>query len=215
MMVNKQSTLGDQAYTALREKVAALESGTYLSTRQFAKEIGISYTPVREAFLRLKREGMLRQIENVGYFVASMDISDMIQAFQVRECIEPYVLQKVFNRIEDIHIGRMREYVKLQQEYLEKRDIVQYMKTDIKLHGVFIDLFSNQHLKSTYYMVREMYMFCSNKVAKNLVPYAFDEHTQLINAIENREEALSIELLKGHIEEAKQRMMEGYTNVGK
>ena len=46
-------TLGEKAYEALKKKVATMESGAHLSVRSFAKEIGIGYTPVREAFLRM------------------------------------------------------------------------------------------------------------------------------------------------------------------
>jgi len=214
-MANKHNTLGEQAYLTLRKKVSTMGNGSYLSMRQFANEIGISYTPVREAFLRLNREGMLKQIPNVGYFVASMDISDMLQVFQVRECIEPFVLQKVFPLIEPKHTKKMRECAAQQLKYLESGDILQYMKTDIKLHGVLIDLINNRHLKSTYYMVRDMYMFCSNNIAMNLSSVASDEHERLIDAIEAKDEKLALKLINSHIESAKRRMMDGYTNVSK
>ena len=214
-MANKHNTLGEQAYLTLRKKVSTMGNGSYLSMRQFANEIGISYTPVREAFLRLNREGMLKQIPNVGYFVASMDISDMLQVFQVRECIEPFVLQKVFPLIEPKHTKKMREYLNQQLKNLEAEDILQYMKVDIKLHGILIDLINNQYLKSTYYMVRDMYMFCSNNIAKNLSHVAYDEHLQLIEAIEAKDEKLSLNLVNIHLENAKHRLMNGYTNVNK
>ena len=54
--------LSSMAYQAIKERIAAMPSGSYLSARQCALELGISYTPVREAFLRLQKEGVLRQV---------------------------------------------------------------------------------------------------------------------------------------------------------
>jgi len=208
-----KETLSEQAYSELKERLLTLESGAYLSARQFANDIGMSYTPVREAFLRLQSEGALKQIPNVGFFVATMDLSEMAQLFQVRECIEPFVLQKVFPRITDSHIARMRVYEREQREALDLKDIARYMDLDIKLHEVLLELYGNQHLMSLYHKVREKYMFCSNRIALGFYPGAIDEHSKVIGAIEAGDAELSLELLNSHIENAKQRMMEGYINV--
>ena len=212
-MRNTKETLSEQAYSVLKEKLLTLESGAYLSARQFANDIGMSYTPVREAFLRLQSEGALKQIPNVGFFVATMDLSEMAQLFQVRECVEPFVLNKVFQRITGEHITRMREHENEQREALAAKDIARYMAIDIRLHSVLLELYGNQHLISLYSKVREKYMFCSNRIALGFYPGAIDEHSRVIDAIEAGDAELSLELLNSHIDNAKQRMMEGYTNV--
>lgn len=212
-MSGSQGTLSEQAYSALKKKLLTLESGAYLSARQFASETSMSYTPVREAFLRLQSEGMLKQIPSVGFFMATMDVNEMIQSFQARECIEPFVLQKVFPRITDKHIAQMREYSQEQHKALTAEDIVQYMKFDIKLHEVLLDLYGNPHLKSLYHTVREKHMFCSNRIALSFQPGALEEHTKLIDAVESGDIDLSLQLLNSHIESARQRMMEGFINV--
>ena len=84
-MPQTQGTLSELAYFTLKEKLLTMDSGAYLSIRQVANEMGMSYTPVREAFLLLQKEGSLRQITNVGFFVATMDINEILQFFQVRE----------------------------------------------------------------------------------------------------------------------------------
>jgi len=78
-MLQTNGTLSEHAYVVLKEKLLTMEGGAYLSMRQFANEIGMSYTPVREAFLRLQNEGALKQIPNVGFLVATMDIKEILQ----------------------------------------------------------------------------------------------------------------------------------------
>ena len=208
-----KGTLGEHAYNVLKEKLLTMESGAYLSARQFADEIGMSYTPVREAFLRLQKEGALRQIPNVGFFIASMDMNEILQLYQVRECIEPFVLKQVITRVTPSHIMLMRGLVEEQRQALDAADINKYMKLDIKIHEVLLDVYSNPHLKTLYHTIREKYLFCSNKVALSYNPEALDEHISLIDAIEAGNVELSLELLDKHIENAKTRIMEGFIKV--
>ena len=212
-MSKAQSSLSERAYDILKEKLLTLENGAYLSSRQFANEIGISYTPVREAFLRLQKEGALKQIPNVGFFVASMDINEILQLFKVRECIEPFVLQQVIARVTPSHIILMRGLVKEQKQALGAEDITKYMRLDIKIHEVLLDIYDNPHIKTLYHTVREKYLICSNKVALSFYPDALEEHINLIDAIESGNIELSLELLNNHIENAKKRILEGYIKV--
>ena len=212
-MPKTQGSLSEFAYNALKEKLLTLESGAHLSSRQFALEIGMSYTPVREAFLRLQKEGTLKQIPNVGYFIASMDINDILQVFQVRECIEPFVLQRIITRITPSHIMLMRGFVEEQKQALNMKDITKYMKLDIKIHEVLLDIYGNPHIKSAYHMIREKYMFCSNRIALAFNPDGLDEHIRLVDAIESGNLELSLESMNSHIENAKKRIMEGYIRV--
>ena len=212
-MLQTNGTLSEYAYGILKEKLLTMESGTYLSMRQFANEIGVSYTPVREAFLRLQKEGAIKQVGNVGFCVATMDINEILQLYQVRECIEPFVLRQVITRITPSHIVLMRGYAEEQKQALDAGHIAKYMMLDIELHEVLLDIYDNPHLKSMYHTIREKYMFCSKRIAQAFYPGAILEHKELIDAIEAGDAESSLRKLNEHIENAKQRMMEGYIKV--
>ena len=124
-------TLGEKAYEALKKKVATMESGAHLSVRSFAKEIGIGYTPVREAFLRMEREGTLRQILNVGFFVQGYDFTSVIHYYQVRECVEPFVLKQVFAQLTDDDIGEMKSHLDACKNALAEKDCEGFVRHDI------------------------------------------------------------------------------------
>ena len=85
----------EEAYQSLRRRIRQLPAGTHLSIRSCAAELGMSSTPVREAFLRLEQEGSLRQVSNVGFFTQEYDFSALSYYYQVRECLEPFVLENV------------------------------------------------------------------------------------------------------------------------
>lgn len=208
-----KDTLSDKAYAALKNKIMDLKSGSYLSARQFATEIGMSYTPVREAFLRLQREGAIKQVPNVGFFVETVDWVDLFQSYEVRECIEPFVLKKAFNRFTPENISTMRSIVQKQLEALLSRNITEYIKLDIELHEIMFNIYNNKQLLDLHRKIREQHMFCSNRIANTLTEEAIEEHKLYIDAIENGDMEEALKILNSHIDNAKQRMKEGYISV--
>jgi GntR family transcriptional regulator, rspAB operon transcriptional repressor len=209
----RSETLSDKAYRALKDKIITLSSGTYLSARQFAEDIGMSYTPVREAFLRLQREGAIRQVPNVGFFVETMELPDLIQSYQVRECIEPFILDKVFDRITPEDIAAMKDIVKRQYESLLAKDIYRYMVLDIELHEVFFKIYNNKYMIDFYHKIREQRMICSNSIALSLSIDAIYEHEKLISAVETKNKDEALNCLLSNIRNSKQRTKDGYINV--
>lgn len=209
----KGTALSEKAYSIIKERLNSFEKGKHLSVRQIAKQLGMSYTPVREAFHRLEREGFLERVPNVGFFVARMDINDIIEIFQVRECLERFVLEKVFDIITDDEIRVLSDCVRQQEVFLGKGDIKQYMKMDERFHFVFFELYGNRHFIRLIKNVREQYLICSDRIAKAGSAEAIMEHKQIIEHIKNRDKEKALSLMVAHIENAKQRMKEGYIRL--
>src|SRR3981081_2310896 len=83
-------SLGELAYRVMRE---ALRSGTFrpgehLREADVAQWLGISRTPVREAFHRLIAEGLLADGPWSGVMVADLDALQLIQLYAIREALE-------------------------------------------------------------------------------------------------------------------------------
>ena len=213
MKEKSKNSLSDTAYHALKKKVITLGGGSYLSARQFANEIGVSYTPVREAFLRLQREGTLKLIPNVGFFINTFDIGELIQIYQARECTEVFVLDRAFDLISKEHIKQMKNTNVQLEAALAKGNIYEYQQLDIKFHESIFIIYGNKHLLNFYRNIREQYMLCSVRVAKRLSNAAVLEHAELLACIESGDKENAINALKKNISLARERMIEGYINV--
>lgn len=210
-----KQNLGEMAYDALRKKVLNAEAGSYLSARQVAKELNISYTPVREACLRMVQEGSLRLEPNVGFFVQSLNINNLVQIFEVRECIETFVLEKVFDRITPQVLDKLKTLTKKMDGELEKDDIAEYQRLDVQFHLVFFNLYGNALLSDFYSGIRLQFVICSKEVASKQSHRSINEHLDLIDCIEMGDKQKSLESLLAHIGIARKRMSEGYIQIFK
>jgi DNA-binding GntR family transcriptional regulator len=71
-------TLADFAYTRLRNQLVTCEirPGTTFSESEMAKLLRLGKTPIREAFLRLRLEGLIRVHSRTGYSAAPVTLKD-------------------------------------------------------------------------------------------------------------------------------------------
>ena len=206
----REKVLSDDAYTLLKESIATTGHGVYISARQFADDIGMSYTPVREAFLRLQKEGFLKQVPNVGFFVQSLDLQDIIQIFQVRECLEVFVLENVFDSLGDEQFSKIEDCIAEQEAAIERRDMKGNMLKDIELHEIPFALYNNPFLYELYHNVRERYLLCSSKLVQHGSSEAILEHRNLLESMKKGDKDGAVELLLEHLANAKARIRDGY-----
>ncbi len=90
-----QATAG-RAYTYTRGLLldGTYRSGEFLSEGKVAEEIGLSRTPVREAFLRLEAEGFLKLYPKRGALVVPIRIEDGRNVIQVRLLLETFAVDQ-------------------------------------------------------------------------------------------------------------------------
>jgi DNA-binding GntR family transcriptional regulator len=80
----------DRAYRAVLDSIVAgsVLAGTLLTEGQVAETIGMSRTPVREAFLRLSTEGLLELYPKRGAIVTAPSTVEVDELLQVRAMFE-------------------------------------------------------------------------------------------------------------------------------
>lgn len=202
-------SLSDRAYHMIKEMIPNLDKGQHLSMRDLANRMGMSYTPVREAFHRLKNEGLLEHSPNIGFFVPRMDIRDIMQIFQVRECIEVFVLDRAFEMITPENVANLNKCVDMQEKYLSKGAMREYMRADEQFHMEFFKVYNNPHFTGLITTVRQQYLVCSQSIHRGGT-IAIAEHKQIADCIARQDKEGAVRLLEEHIAAAKQRMKEGY-----
>ena len=199
--------LAEQAYDIIKAKIATMENDAHLNLRSLSNEIGIGYTPVREALLRLEREEYLKQIPRVGFFVRKMTEIEVLHYYQARECIEPFALRNAFDLINDSVIEKMKESFAIQENALKSYDFKTFLDADVAFHEIPFILLKNPHLHEFYKSLREKYRICSS------TNYEYDryleiikEHRQLIISIESGNQDESVTNLTRHLNESKTRI---------
>lgn len=82
--------LRERAYTQIRRMVMLGEfpTGQRLAEEPIAEQLAVSRTPVREAFVRLHADRLLKRFNDGGYYVAEIDLFDMRDLYELRLTLE-------------------------------------------------------------------------------------------------------------------------------
>lgn len=207
-------TLKEQAYESLKEQIMEAEPGTMFSVRKSAKELGLSYTPVREALVKLQNEGLLEVVSNVGFSVLRIDMKMIQNIYQSRECVEHYVLPKVLDKIDEDDILVLRAFVVRQKKAMERKDISLYTEVDAEFHIYLIDLLQNKQLSDFYRSVRSQYRVGSRKIVKKHSSLPIEEHERFLKLVEEKKFDEALECMYQHTSAAVERMKDGYVQIG-
>lgn len=208
------SSLSDQAYKSLKSIIIDAEPGTFFSVRKSATELGFSYTPTREALLRLHSEGLLNLVPNVGFFTVQLDMRTIVNIYQSRECVEQYVLPMVIEQITEEDITVLRKNIEIQTKAMVEKDITNYTEVDAEFHCYIIDLLKNKQISDFYRSIRSQYRIGTQKIVKSHSMIPIEEHISFLNMIEAKEYEKAIEAYHLHTRAAIERLRDGFVRIG-
>ncbi|RIK34323.1 MAG: hypothetical protein DCC52_00995 [Chloroflexi bacterium] len=84
------TSLKDHAYQRIKDAILNLQlkPGAPLVEADLAEQLGVSKTPVRDALLELRREGLVTKIPYSGTFVSEITGKDIREIIQIRAVLE-------------------------------------------------------------------------------------------------------------------------------
>jgi DNA-binding GntR family transcriptional regulator len=210
MIIKVETPLREKAYNKIKEIIIEEDQETHISLRKTAEKLDMSITPVREAFQSLEREGLLNSIPNIGYFIPNYTKNDVIEIFQTRECMEIFVLDKVFNKLNEEDIKSIEYYLEKQKDFYDKNDIFKHFEMDEKFHLIFFNIYDNSYLTQLIKKVREQYAIIIIKSIKQSMikekeAKVIEEHYEILEALKSGDKNLTKKKMLEHIENARNR----------
>ena len=152
--IKRHKTLTEQATDAIRARIVSGEFhfGEALSEIALATELGVSKTPVREAFLQLKNEGLVEILPQRGTFVFQMTGEQLRQLVEMRELLETASLQ--FAMRSGAPLGPALEAIVDQMAVaVAERDHAAYRRQDADFHQAIISASGNAFIDSAYSII--------------------------------------------------------------
>src|SRR5688500_15710836 len=95
------STKMEAVADSIRRRIldGKLPPGMQLMQEQVAQELGVSPTPVREAFGVLEAEGLIERRPHRGVVVAERDPQGVAEAFEFRSAVEVLAIKWIQERM--------------------------------------------------------------------------------------------------------------------
>jgi DNA-binding GntR family transcriptional regulator len=146
------ASLVDAAYAQIRQRILdnAWPPGHRALEQEVALALGMSRTPVREAMLRLRNEGLVEVIPRHGMRVLPVSPTDMKEIYEILtalECMAAELLAK--RRPSEEDMKPLVAACKAMDKALKADDLDAWAMADERFHAQLLELAGNRQLQAT------------------------------------------------------------------
>ena len=197
----------EAAYRYVRSEIVARAASEpyFLAEEVIAAALGMSRTPVREAFLRLEAEGFLTLVPRKGALVRPITEREIVEVTEVRQLIERSAAEKAVaspgqrNQL----VARLRELDVELRELSEGADVSAFIDCDRRFHEEVVIAANNSTLLDLYHRLRDrqlgmgLHAVLDNTDRINAV---CQEHARIIESFESGDQAAIGDAITAHLD---------------
>lgn len=185
--VTDKYSLRGRVFHKLREDIL---SGKYAENEELkevaiGEEMGVSRTPVREAFRQLELEGLIQIIPNKGAYVTGITEKDVKDIYMIRSLLEGLCARWATEHITPEQMEEMEENIYLSKFHAQKGHLEQLAELDNRFHDILYEACNSKILEHQLKDFHQYVLRVRKKTlsSKSRGPQSNEEHEQILLAI--------------------------------
>ncbi len=152
-------TLRDQVVEQIRNMIyeGEIEPGSLLREQEFTKRLGISRTPLREAFILLERDGLVETQPNRSLKVREFNETDIQEIFDMRTALENFAAALLLPKFTAQHIATIEYMIEQQRIAIEHNNCQGLAPLDWAFHYYLVSCAGNSRLEGFWHTLSLQY----------------------------------------------------------
>jgi len=208
----KAQGLTEQVSHVLTEAIldGTLGPGENLIETDLQKQLGVSRSPLREAFRDLEKKGLVTIVPRRGTFVREITRKDVEEHFPVRATLEGLAARQAYPLMTPRELSEMAASFEGMKQVGQAGDSEEYRKYHLKFHEIFIiasnntlliDILKTLRMHRLWYLVSFRYHHRNFKLV-------LAEHQKILDLFSSRETDPKMleRVVRSHIEEALEKL---------
>ena len=208
----KTQGLTEQVSHILTEAIldGTLGPGENLIETDLQKQLGVSRSPLREAFRDLEKKGLVTIVHRRGAIVKEITRNDLDENFPVRATLEGLAARQAYPRMTPDQLAEMAGALDGMRRVGQDGDSEDYRKNHLKFHEVFImasgntlliDILRTLRVHRLWYLVSFRYHHRNFKLA-------LAEHQKILDLFSSpkTDPRMLERVVRSHIEEALEKL---------
>jgi DNA-binding GntR family transcriptional regulator len=199
-----RGVLSRQVFAVLSERIVSLTLKPFeqLSEVNVAAELGVSRTPVREAFVRLSELGLVDIYPQRGTLVAPLRLPDLEKSQFLREALEIALLRRAMQRGQTDHlVARLRAEIAVQRAFVEIGEMQRFYASDEAFHALIaefagMDAVLSEIDRAKIHINRARVLMISGIEDVKVV---LMQHAAIVDAIEAGDVAAAVAAMQVHL----------------
>jgi DNA-binding GntR family transcriptional regulator len=195
-ILHKRS-LTDEVYEYLYSKIIAGRyiAGDWLRQDDISTQLGVSQTPVREAFDRLVAAGLAERVPYRGVRVPKLDPKEIVDAFIMRMILESTAARLAAEVILPEEVQSLLNLVKKTAELMSLEDMSTLRQLNKEFHTRIVEAARSPLLSKLYEMATNSfpdwmlyeYMFRHPELLQTSLKREYLEHQAIVSALTTRD----------------------------
>ena len=184
-----------------------LPPGIKLVEEKLASAFGVSRTKVRQALTLLAQDGLITIHPNRGAFVTRPSAAEARDLFATRKLVEPEIVRNVIQRARPEDLETLHAHLAAESEARRQGDRRGIIRLSGQFHMLLARVSGNGFIEK---LMAELCPLTCLIIALYDAPQTpacpEDEHRQIVDAIEQGNEVLAIELMLHHLNHIEQEL---------
>ena len=177
-----------------------LKPGECINENSIAKELGVSRTPVREAFIKLAQDNLLEIYPQKGTYISLIDLDMVEESKFVRKVLEKAVIESSFDNFNENNILELEKNFHMQEFYFKNKDHNHFFESDNQFHKLIFSACKKERIYSfmesmNSHLTRLRVLRLSANVFIDLI---LSQHKEILEAIKERNLDKVINLMALH-----------------
>lgn len=200
--------LNEKIYLYLRQLIISnvIKPGTRLDYSTLSKKLGVSKTPIRDAFHFLERDGLVEIRSRSGTFVSIPQEKDIIEVYDIRKALERQAVAAAAKHLKKEKLMKLLDEVNEAERAIKKNNFQPFFQSDRNLHKTIIEHSGNRRLMKIFQSIEAQIAWLGVIISKTSErpSIASISHRKILTALLNGEIETAQQLMEEHIESIKQ-----------
>jgi len=172
--------------------------GQKINESEIAVNLGISRSPVREAFRILERDGLIITLPRKGSYITDISLKDLEELFEIRKILECYALDCIKKRAKKSPEKIQSMIEELDRNLLKKHDPFSVISG---FHYSLVELSNNSRLIELYKILavslRRYWLIYHSKNEQRDI--SLEQHQGVVNTLRKGDYSCAKKLIKRHL----------------
>jgi DNA-binding GntR family transcriptional regulator len=212
-------SLGDDVADRLREAIllGELGAGQHLREDELAERLQVSRGPVREAFVLLEHEGLVRSSRHRGVTVVELTLRDLHEVYTLRSVLEPLAVSLAIQRRTPADLAgiesALAEFISALSSRISERTAADL---DVQFHDAIYRAAQHERLYRAWFHIRMpayWFMLSRNVASAQWRRDTANGHSRIAETIRAGDQDAAREAISEHIQAGFSRVEVSYLDA--
>lgn len=205
--INRKKSLREMVYQSLKKSIihGELKGGERLKEEKLANQMGISRTPVREAFHKLEKDELLYRLPKGGFAVRNFKKEDVEEIFGIRSALESYAAYLATLYITPHELTLLEKKIKESEMALINGEDDKLVRLNTEFHDLLYKSCKSKKLIEMINNFRDYFYRYRHTLlhTEGGFKYSVESHRKMLEAMRKKNPRLVERLVRQHLERGK------------